>query len=366
MEMKKIIAAVLALWLGLCPAPAYAGIGDAFDIAGAAIGSMFSADVDQTTNEILQTMEKDPSQKKILREHIQKTEGLEHTIENAAGHALFLQKIPLVGGILSGIYFWLVSSYCEYRASDDSHEIVVKFEDMRSDLWDVYGDILQLVRDVDPESTLSMLNFAQQANRGQELDKALKKIKEAALRDDAPAAVSQSDGKSAAPSAKDAPPAKDAAVERYRSLARQCGLDGEVVATSRGTGDGSGVCLIRAADRSDRYLIYNAADGMKAVVPADIPVNQIKNNRDGQYSLTFWLDIYDAPRSDDGAAGVWKGTMHRMPLLVKYEVKNGEVIPGMITTANGTESNANCTEVLYETRNVTTINLLLTEMRSLR
>ena len=362
MEMKKIIAAVLALWLGLCPAPAYAGIGDAFDLAGAAIGSMFSADVDQTTNEILQTMEKDPSQKKILREHIQKTEGLEHTIENAAGHALFLQKIPLVGGIFSRIYFGLVTAYCEYRASDDSHEIVVKFEDMRSDLWDVYGDILQLVRDVDPESTLSMMNFAQQANRGQELDKALKKIKEAALRDDddAPAASSQSDAKSAAP------PAKDAAVEKYRSLARQCGLDGEVVAMSRGTGDGSGVCLLRAADRSERYLIYNAADGMKAVVPADIPVNQIKSNRDGQYSLTLWLDIYDAPRSHDAAAGVWKGTMHRMPILVKYEVKNGEVIPGMITTANGTESSANCTEVLYETRNVTTINLLLTEIRSLR
>ena len=135
---------------------------------------------------------------------------------------------------------------------------------------------------------------------------------------------------------------------------------------SRGTGDGSGVCLLRAADRSERYLIYNAADGMKAVVPADIPVNQIKSNRDGQYSLTLWLDIYDAPRSHDAAAGVWKGTMHRMPILVKYEVKNGEVIPGMITTANGTESSANCTEVLYETRNVTTINLLLTEIRSLR
>jgi hypothetical protein len=360
MEMKKIIAAVLALWLGLCSVPAYAGIGDAFDLAGAAVSSMFSEDVDQTTNDILQRMEKDSSQKKILREHIQKTEGLEHTIENAAGHALFLQKIPLVGGIFSRIYFGLVTAYCEYRASDDSHEIVVKFEDMRSDLWDVYGDILQLVRDVDPESTLSMMNFAQQANRGQELDKALKKIKEAALRDDAPAASSQSDAKSAAP------PAKDAAVEKYRSLARQCGLDGEVVAMSRGTGDGSGVCLLRAADRSERYLIYNAADGMKAVVPADISVNQIKSNRDGQYSLTLWLDIYDAPRSHDAAAGVWKGTMHRMPILVKYEVKNGEVIPGMITTANGTESSANCTEVLYETRNVTTINLLLTEIRSLR
>lgn len=360
MEMKKIIAAVLALWLGLCSVPAYAGIGDAFDLAGAAVSSMFSEDVDQTTNDILQRMEKDSSQKKILREHIQKTEGLEHTIENAAGHALFLQKIPLVGGIFSRIYFGLVTAYCEYRASDDSHEIVVKFEDMRSDLWDVYGDILQLVRDVDPESTLSMMNFAQQANRGQELDKALKKIKEAALRDDAPAASSQSDAKSAAP------PAKDAVVEKYRSLARQCGLDGEVVAMSRGTGDGSGVCLLRAADRSERYLIYNAADGMKAVVPADIPVNQIKSNRDGQYSLTLWLDIYDAPRSHDAAAGVWKGTMHRMPILVKYEVKNGEVIPGMITTANGTESSANCTEVLYETRNVTTINLLLTEIRSLR
>ena len=355
------MAAVLALWLGLCPAPAYAGIGDAFDLAGAAVSSMFSEDVDQTTNGILQMMEKDPSQKKILREHIQKTEGLEHTIENAAGHALFLQKIPLVGGILSRIYFGLVSAYCEHRASDDSHEIVVKFEDMRSDLWDAYGDILQLVRDVDPESTLSMMNFAQQANRGQELDKALKKIKEAAFRDDAPAASSQSDGKSAAP------PAKDAAIEKYRSLARQCGLDGEIVAMSKEAGDGSGVCLIRvAAGKGDRYLIYNAADGMKAVVPADIPVNQIKSNRDGQYSLTFWLDIYDAPRSHDAAAGVWKGTMHRMPILVKYEVKNGEVIPGMITTANGTESSANCTEVLYETRNVTTINLLLTEIRSLR
>ena len=51
MEMKKIIAAVLALWLGLCPAPAYAGIGDAFDLAGAAVSSMFSEDVDQTTND---------------------------------------------------------------------------------------------------------------------------------------------------------------------------------------------------------------------------------------------------------------------------------------------------------------------------
>ena len=135
---------------------------------------------------------------------------------------------------------------------------------------------------------------------------------------------------------------------------------------SKGTGDGSGVCLVRPAGRSGRYLIYNAVDGIKAAVSADIPVDPIKNNRDGQYSLTLWLDIYDAPRSHDAAAGVWKGTMHRMPILVKYEVKNGEVIPGMITTANGTESSANCTEVLYETRNVTTINLLLTEIRSLR
>lgn len=123
MEMKKIIAAVLALWLGLCPAPAYAGIGDAFDLAGAAVSSMFSEDVDQTTNDILQRMEKDSSQKKILREHIQKTEGLEHTIENAAGHALFLQKIPLVGGIFSALcqLSWKIffKNFSRQAASDE-------------------------------------------------------------------------------------------------------------------------------------------------------------------------------------------------------------------------------------------------------
>lgn len=366
MEMKKIIAAVLALWLGLCPAPAYAGIGDAFDLAGAAIGSLFRVDVDKTANEIMQMMESDPTQKMILREHMQKTQEYEKMAEAAGMKALVLLEIPLIGGILSWLYFGAVTAYCEHCVADDSHEIIVKFEDLRSDYWDAMGDLQELLPDADFDSTLSKMNVEYHYQRGKSLRDALKKIKEETFRDDAPAAASQSDGKSAAPSAKDAPPAKDAAVERYRSLARQCGLDGEIVAMSRGTGDGSGVCLIRTADRSDRYLIYNAADGMKAVVSADIPVNQIKNNRDGQYSLTFWLDIYDAPRSDDGVAGIWKGTMHRLPLLVKYEVKNGEVIPGMITTANGTESSANCTEVLYETRNVTTINLLLTEIRSLR
>lgn len=360
MGMRRIIAAVLALWMGLLPAPAYAGIGDAFDLAGAAIESVFSEDVDKTANDIMQTMEKDPAQKKILREHIQKTQEYEQMVETAGAGAMFLQKIPLIGGLLSWLYFGAVIAYGEHCVADDSHEIVVKFEDLRSDYWDAVGDMLELAEEIDPESTLSKLNAAQHWQRGESLKKAMAMIKAAALDENAPAAASQSGGKDAAP------PAKDAARETYRALARQCGLDGEVVAVSRGTGDGSGICLIRTAGKGDRYLIYNAADGMKAVVPADIPVNQIKSNRDGQYSLTFLLDIYDAPRSDDSVAGVWKGTMHRMPLLVKYEVKNGEVIPGMITTANGTASSAQCTEVLYETRNVTTINLLLTEMRSLR
>ena len=359
MGIKKLMAVVLALWLGLCPAPAYAGIGDAFDLAGAAISSLFRKDVDKTAKDIMQTMENDPAQKKILREHLQKTEEYDQMVESAGIKEMFLQKIPLIGGVLSWLYFGAVTTYCEHCVADDSHEIIVKFEDLRSDYWDAIGDLQELVKDVDFDSTLSKMNVSYHWKREESLEAAIKMIKAAALSEDVLPAMSQSGGTSTALAAKDA-------AEKYRSLARQCGLDGDITSLSKGAGDGSGICLIRTAGRDDRYLIYNAADGITAVVAGGAGVNQIKNNRDGQYAASFLLDIYNAPRSHDAAAGVWKGTMHRMPLLVKYEVKNGEVIPGMITTANGTESSAQCTEVLYETRNVTTINLLLTEMRSLR
>lgn len=360
MEMKKIIAAVLALWMGLFPVPAYAGIGDAFDIFGGAVSSLFRKDAGKMADDIMQIMEKDPAQKKILREHIRKTADFDDKVMEDMRISMFLYKIPLVGGILSSACCSIVSTFYAYRASDDSYEIITKFEDLREEYWDAYGDLLEIVPDLDADSLLSAINAVEHANRYTNLEEAVKKIKEAAESEGTPDAFKRSNEKVGVPAA------KDTEAEKYRALARQCGLDGEVAAMSQGTGDGSGICLIREAGRGDRYLIYNAADGMRAVVAGGTSVNQIKNNRDGQYAASFLLDIYNAPRSHDAAAGVWKGTMHRMPLLVKYEVKNGEVIPGMITTANGTESSAQCTEVLYETRNVTTINLLLTEMRSLR
>lgn len=67
-----------------------------------------------------------------------------------------------------------------YRASDDSQEIIVKFEDVRKQSWQEYAEFLEIFQDFDPDSTLSTDEAAQYMGRWLSLDDTVTKIKEPA------------------------------------------------------------------------------------------------------------------------------------------------------------------------------------------
>ena len=172
--------------------------------------------------------------------------------------------------------------------------------------------------------------------------------------------------KAAEPPAEPVPPpaAPKSTLEQMQDLLAAKGVPGRIMATSYRGDQGNALSL--AAKDGWKFVIYNAVDDQVAYVDYDSKLYHL--SRGSGYhsnSVCFVLELRNADPEQDKKAGVWSGTTHRIPILALYEVQDGAVVPGRLTTAQGALHNIHYHGFLYDQRTVNTTNILLTDMAAL-
>ena len=139
---KKIIVACMAVLLAFVPLAkvAHADALDALAVAVEGAVGALQEDDQKITDEIIETMTKDPAQKSVLQEHITKTEPVAKKLTEAEGTIFlvssWLHKVPLIGGMLTTGFLECVEWYWERQfSSEDDPEIVKRYETLRSHFW---------------------------------------------------------------------------------------------------------------------------------------------------------------------------------------------------------------------------------------
>ena len=190
---KKIIVACMAVLLAFVPLAkvAHADALDALAVAVEGAVGALQEDDQKITDEIIETMTKDPAQKSVLQEHITKTEPVAKKLTEAEGTILlvssWLHKVPLIGGMLTTGFLECVEWYWERQfSSEDDPEVVKRYETIRSHFLDAEAEYIGLLADMsDSESKeiglMKSINGLQLMSRMGSAESAMKRVRMAAF-----------------------------------------------------------------------------------------------------------------------------------------------------------------------------------------
>ena len=189
---KNMIAACMAFLLAFLPLAkvAHADALDALAVAVEGAVSISQEDDQKITDEIIETMAKDPAQKSVLQEHITKMKSVETRLEGAQGTiftvSAWLHGIPLLGGMLTTGFLECVEWYWEREfSSDDDPDIVRRYETLRSHFLDAEADYIGLLADAanseaKENGLMKSINGIQFLGRMGSAESAMKQVKKAA------------------------------------------------------------------------------------------------------------------------------------------------------------------------------------------
>ena len=162
-------------------------------------------------------------------------------------------------------------------------------------------------------------------------------------------------------------PSNPEAVKAEQEL-NQKGVQGTVLASSKGHSNNGYVSLV---NNNGQYQIvtYDTKNGRVGTTPYARNIlyfTDKKPTSGGNEIIIFNLTVLNDTHDNDNNAGVWEGANHNIPVYAAYKFDgSGNLVPGMLTTGKGAKP-SHYHEYFYETRNVDTINLFLTEMMALQ
>ena len=151
--------------------------------------------------------------------------------------------------------------------------------------------------------------------------------------------------------------AKD--VSEYEAIQKELsasGVNGKVLAVAQGDNKTGYLALVKDGSNSG-IVIQDKKNNRTALV------SNIRNM--GDDVVIFDMMVLNDVKDNDVKSGVWEGSNHIIPVYAQYKIDAANnVTPGMLTTGEGRKP-SHYQEYFYETRNVDTINLFLTEMNKL-
>lgn len=151
--------------------------------------------------------------------------------------------------------------------------------------------------------------------------------------------------------------AKD--VSEYEAIQKELsasGVNGKVLAVAPGDNKTGYLALVKDGSNSG-IVIQDKKNNRTALV------SNIRNM--GDDVVIFDMMVLNDVKDNDVKSGVWEGANHIIPVYAQYKIDAANnVTPGMLTTGGGRKP-SHYQEYFYETRNVDTINLFLTEMNKL-
>lgn len=146
------------------------------------------------------------------------------------------------------------------------------------------------------------------------------------------------------------------------------GVNGTVLASSKGHSNNGYVSLV---NNNGQYQIvtYDTKNGRVGTTPYARNILYFTDKKPtggGSETIIFNMTVLNDIHDNDDNAGVWEGANHNIPVYAAYKFDgSGNLVPGMLTTGKGAKP-SHYQEYFYETRNVDTINLFLTEMMALQ
>lgn len=151
--------------------------------------------------------------------------------------------------------------------------------------------------------------------------------------------------------------AKD--VSEYEAIQNELnasGVKGKVLAVAPGDNKTGYLALVKDGSNSG-IVIQDKKNNRTALV------SNIRNM--GDDVVIFDMMVLNDVKDNDVKSGVWEGSNHIIPVYAQYKIDAANnVTPGLLTTGGGRKP-SHYHEYFYETRNVDTINLFLTEMNKL-
>lgn len=149
----------------------------------------------------------------------------------------------------------------------------------------------------------------------------------------------------------------------------QKGVQGTVLASSVGHNGSGYLSLVKTNNGQYQIVTYDTKNGRVGITPYDRKLLYFTDRKPqgaGSETVIFNITIQNDIHDNDKNAGAWEGSNHNLPVYAAYKFDGGgNLVPGMLTTGKGVKP-SHYQEYLYETRNVDTINLFLTEMMALQ
>ena len=374
---KKIIAACMAVLLAFVPLAkvAHADALDALAVAVEGAVGALQEDDQKITDEIIETMTKDPAQKSVLQEHITKTEPVAKKLTEAEGTILlvssWLHKVPLIGGMLTTGFLECVEWYWERQfSSEDDPEVVKRYETIRSHFLDAEAEYIGLLADMsDSESKeidlMKSINGLQLMSRMGSAKSAMKRVRMAAF-DEKP----EEKGKKGA-SAKEKrqeEPQKGAAADPREKAKQELeslgySVSGQIKETSYGN---SSIGFLARETGTGKLVVCDRKNHRVVVVEPITDFSILTNKQAGHEVFETRFYVANDARDNDRNAGYWDGTMHVFNVYGLFDRDGaGNVVPGKLYTASGRKP-SHYHSVLHEQKNVDLMNLVMTEAKSLR
>ncbi len=156
----------------------------------------------------------------------------------------------------------------------------------------------------------------------------------------------------------------DANMDKAKKELAEYGINGEFKYTSYGHSNDGFV----AVDNAGQIVVIDRKNHRVGTVKSRMSLAEFQNQKGNPNPKPIILEctFSNDMRDGDVNAGYWRGNTHYMNIYALYKFdSNGNIIPGMLTTASG-EHPSHYHEVLYEVRNVDFANLFLTEAISLK
>ena len=182
--------------------------------------------------------------------------------------------------------------------------------------------------------------------------------------DDKDHASEETDEKNNGSSSKTTSSSQDTAMDKAKVEMAQYGIQGDFKTTSYGHSQDGFI----AVDDVGQVVVIDKKNHRVGTINPRMSLAEFQRQKNAKSTAPMIMDCTFPNDAKDGDvhAGYWKGNTHYMTIYAVYKFdQNGNIIPGMLTTAKG-EHPSHYQEYLYESRNVDFANLFLTEAMFLK
>lgn len=157
----------------------------------------------------------------------------------------------------------------------------------------------------------------------------------------------------------------DATLTKMKAVLEGYNIADEVLATSYGHSNEGSLSIIQTDNGKKHLVAIDNVNQRVAIINFTPAVYDFLKQVRNAGKVLLPIMVINDQHDKDAVYGTWVGNDHKMGILAAFSIDAKQnVVPGMLTSGKGANPAA-YQDVLYETKNVNMVNLILTEMKAL-